>query len=144
MSMADDIRDLLERKKATTYALLKNWAGELESYAKQNAPWHDRTSHARQGLNAGVERDNDTFTLYLSHGVEYGRYLEEGTGKYGPKGEPIVIKPINKKALYWKGAPHPVKIVHNPGMKARAIIGPTFDANIKRIGDSLDELWSDK
>lgn len=137
MSMADDIRDLLERKKAATYALLENWAGELESYAKQNAPWHDRTSHARQGLNAGVERDNDTFTLYLSHGIEYGRYLEEGT-------PPHIIRPVNKKALYWKGAPHPVKVVHNPGMKARAIIGPTFDANIKRIGDSLDELWSDK
>ncbi|WKV08196.1 hypothetical protein Q2T46_11725 [Thermoanaerobacterium sp. CMT5567-10] len=144
MSMADDIRDLLERKKAATYALLENWAGTLEGYAKENASWTDRTGHARQGLNGGVDVDGNRFILYLSHSVKYGQYLEEGTGEYGPKGEPIVIKPINKKALYWEGAPHPVKIVHNPGMKARAIIGPTFDANIKRIGDSLDELWSDK
>jgi hypothetical protein len=34
--------------------------------------------------------------------VHYGPYLEYGTGKYGPKGQPYEIKPKTKKALAWK------------------------------------------
>jgi len=33
--------------------------------------------------------------------------------------DPYVIKPRNKKALFWPGAGHPVKIVHHPGLPAR-------------------------
>lgn len=142
--MADRVQEVIDRKVAGTYALLLDWAGQLEGYAKENAPWTDRTGHARQGIHGGVDSDGNKFILYLSHGVEYGRYLEEGTGKYGPKGKPFTIEPVDKKALYWEGAEHPVKKVTHPGMKPRSIIGPTFDANIKRIRDSLHELWSDK
>lgn len=39
----------------------------------------------------------------------YARAVEEGTGLYGPKGRKIV--PTVKKAMYWKGAAHPVRSV---------------------------------
>ena len=53
------------------------WAARLESYAKENAPWTDRTANARQSLHTWVEDlSQDTVRLYLSHGVNYGIYLE--------------------------------------------------------------------
>ena len=83
MALGDQTREFIERKKAGLYALLQNWAGQLESYAKLNAPWTDRTGHARQGLHAGVDIQDDQFVLYLSHGVEYGIWLElKNSGKY--------------------------------------------------------------
>ena len=143
MAFGDQTREYLERKKARFYALLLDWAGNLESYAKLNAPWKDRTGHARQGIHGGVDVDDAKFVLYLSHGVEYGRYLEEGTGKYGPKGKPFTIEPVNKKALYWEGAEHPVKKVTHPGMKPRSIIGPTVDAHLTRIRQTIIDYWRD-
>jgi len=143
MALGDQTREFIERKKAGLYTLLDDWAGQLENYAKTHAPWTDRTGHARQGLHAGVDVRGEQLVLYLSHGVEYGRYLEEGTGKYGPKGKPFMIKPVNKKALYWEGAEHPVKKVTHPGMKARAIIGPTVDTHLSRIRKTVIDYWSD-
>jgi len=42
---------------------------------------------------------------------------EEGTG-------PHVILPRNKKALFWKGADHPVRMVNHPGTKPRPYLMP--------------------
>lgn len=41
--------------------------------------------------------------------IEYALYVHEGTGIYGPKGQPYTIVPRSKKALafVWKGAPIP-------------------------------------
>ena len=47
----------------------------------------------------------------VSDGVNYGIHLEYET-------RPHKITPKVKKALYWKGAEHPVKSVMHPGTKA--------------------------
>lgn len=53
----------------------------IETAAKENAPWMDRTANARQSLHAYTERlSRDVVRLYLSHGVEYGVYLEIAHG----------------------------------------------------------------
>lgn len=80
MALGDKTREFLERKKAGLYALLQNWAGLLEEYAKTQAPWTDRTGHARQGLHGGVDVQGDQQVLYLSHGVDYGIWLELAHG----------------------------------------------------------------
>jgi len=80
MAIGDKTKEYLDRKKAGMYALLQDWAGQMESYSKIHAPWTDRTSHARQSLHGGVDIDKDTFILYLSHGVEYGKWLELAHG----------------------------------------------------------------
>lgn len=83
MALGDQTREYLERKKAGLYALLDNWGGQLEGYAKTHAPWMDRTGHARQSLHGGVESAGDELVLYLSHGVDYGIWLElKNSGKY--------------------------------------------------------------
>ena len=78
---------------------------KMESSAKANAPWTDRTANARQGLFyavdgggaseasgsqrlAGQESDTvsvakDVVALYLSHSMNYGVFLELcNAGKY--------------------------------------------------------------
>lgn len=136
MVFGDETREYLERKKAGLYALLLNWAGQLEGYAKQHASWTDRTGHARQSLQGGVDPWGDQYILYLSHGVEYGIFLEMGSG-------PREIRPKTKKALYWPGAKHPVKKVRHPGSKAYAIVGPTVDVHFPRIRQTLIDYWRD-
>lgn len=141
--MSFKVIDYLDRKKADMYALCDNWDNNLVNEAKINAPWKDITPHARQAIHGGVEVVNSDYTIYLSHGVEYGTYLEEGTGLYGPKKSLIEIRPKNKKALYWKGASHPVKKVMSKGMKPRPIIEPTLKANKERIRNTVIDYWSD-
>ena len=53
------------------------WSPVIETAAKQNAPWTDRTGNARQGLRGFVEDLSATsVAIYLTHSVEYGVYLE--------------------------------------------------------------------
>lgn len=57
--------------------------GTMEQYAKRNAPWTDRTNMARNSLNGGGLKAGDDLISYISHGVEYGKWLEViGAGKY--------------------------------------------------------------
>ena len=51
-------------------------AEEMEQYAKANAPWTDRTGDARERLHATVEETGPIGTIVLSHGVDYGIWLE--------------------------------------------------------------------
>ena len=47
--------------------------------------------------------------------AEYAQWVNDGT-------QPYTITPTTKKALYWEGADHPVKVVHHPGIKARHFV----------------------
>ena len=47
--------------------------------------------------------------------AEYAQWVNDGT-------DPYIITPTGKKALYWEGLDHPVKIVHHPGIKARHFV----------------------
>jgi hypothetical protein len=80
----------------TLHDIAAYFAPVLEGYAKQNAPWTDRTGNARQAL-AGYPGDEppsdpsgeeagqypheelaeEIVTLYLAHGMQYGIFLEK-------------------------------------------------------------------
>lgn len=136
MSAFDNIQEYIDRKKAGMHNICNNIAQDIENKAKINAPWTDRTGHARQGLLGESSNRGNIYTISLSHGVEYGGILEEGS-------QPHIIRPKNKKALYWRGASHPVKQVNHPGTKGKPIIGPTIEANIDNIKDTILDYWSD-
>lgn len=134
--------DALRRKKAMLVRYGTTMGKTMERYAKTNAPWTDRSSHARQSLHGGFEEKGRKMTIYLSHGVRYAKWLEEGTGLYGPHKQRYTIRPKNKKALFWPGAAHPVKSVNHPGMRPRAIIKPTFDKYLPKIKRDVRRLLS--
>lgn len=57
-------------------------ADEMTAYAKENAPWEDRTGDAREGLKAVPVQDaiNGTYSIFLGYSVDYGIYLETYNG----------------------------------------------------------------
>jgi hypothetical protein len=66
--------NLLARNRVRNY--FEDSAEELESYMKENAPWHDRTGNARRGLSADVSENINAIRIELSHSVDYGIFLE--------------------------------------------------------------------
>jgi hypothetical protein len=53
-----------------------NTATEALDYAKEQAPWEDRTGDAREGLDTDVRWEGETIVWELYHTVDYGLYLE--------------------------------------------------------------------
>lgn len=49
---------------------------EIETYARYNAPWADRSGMARSGLTASVDMEAGVVVLELAHTVDYGIWLE--------------------------------------------------------------------
>lgn len=67
----------------------------------------------------------------------YALAVHNGTGPY-------IIRPKTKKALWWPGLSHPVKMVRHPGIKANPFIERTVDkvdSPINKIfGNSIDKI----
>jgi hypothetical protein len=74
------IRRGLERyEKAVNDAIkgeLKSTAEEMQGYARENAPWQDRTGNARRGLTGSWGLNKYVYYVKLAHSVDYGVYLE--------------------------------------------------------------------
>jgi hypothetical protein len=59
------------------------FARQVEAYAKEHAPWDDRTGDARAGLTAKGEQRLVYYAITLYHTVSYGIWLEvRWDGKY--------------------------------------------------------------
>lgn len=56
------------------------------------------------------------YTWIVSTDDEIFFYQDEGT-------DPYTIRPKRKRALYWKGAAHPVRVVRHPGLKPQDFTG---------------------
>jgi hypothetical protein len=72
-----------ERVKRAVVAVGEFIAPKIQAYAQANAPWNDHTSNARQGLTGVAEVAEELVTVYLYHGMDYGKWLElKNGGKY--------------------------------------------------------------
>ena len=59
------------------------WAPRIEADARRSAPWTDRTGNARQTLYTKVIPALGEIVILLSHGMDYGIYLElKNAGRY--------------------------------------------------------------
>ena len=79
----------------------------LENYAKQNAPWTDRTGAARRGLFARHNRSSETsFSIIFGHGVDYGIFLElANSGRYAiivPTIEALFPRIVEELGKAWR------------------------------------------
>lgn len=70
LSAFDTKADAAIKMYAATSAL------KLQNDARRDAPWVDRTGHARQRLVGDVMDVPDGYELRLAHGVDYGVFLE--------------------------------------------------------------------
>lgn len=130
----DELQDRIARQKAATWAECETIAAYMERYAKDNAPWRDRTSHARQNIKGRSQCTGAQAIMTISHGVRYGRYLEQGT-------PPHIIRPRNKQALAWTGCRHPVRAVHHPGTQPHPIIQPAAEAGKEQLKAVIAVIW---
>lgn len=91
------VRNQITRAIALSVALVNR-------QAKQEAPV--KTGRLRSGIRSRIS----PFQGMVESTVNYGVFIHEGTAAH-------IIRPVKKKALYWKGASHPVKSVQHPGTK---------------------------
>jgi hypothetical protein len=70
LNLLDDKIDVAFRMFADTSAK------KLETSAKENRPWTDRTSSARNRLEGSAYKVSKGYELRLAHGVSYGIWLE--------------------------------------------------------------------
>jgi len=131
-----EVIEFIDRKKAGMSLLCNLIAKDFEAQAKSLAKWTDRTTNARQGLNGGMDGSNGNYTIYIAHGVDYGEILEEGS-------KPHDIRAKSGSGLYWKGAAHPMKVVHHPGTKGFHTIEDTLNENKDKTIERIAEYWSD-
>lgn len=71
-----NLGNIEQKTRAAIYATMEAHAKQMESYAKRNRPWTDRTTHARQRLKGYAEKHDTVLRVGIAHGVEYGKSLE--------------------------------------------------------------------
>lgn len=71
-----NLEQIEQRARAGIYATMEAHAKQMETYAKRNRPWTDRTTHARQRLRGYVEKKDNFVRVGIAHGVDYGKSLE--------------------------------------------------------------------
>ena len=114
------------------HKVLKKSAMAIEANAKENLSSNSsvQTGHLRRSI-ANFRRGM-TATVHTSN-VKYASMVECGTKAH-------IIKPKNKKALYWKGASRPVKQVNHPGSKAKPYLIPAFNQEKDQFLEKLKEV----
>ena len=88
-----------------------------------------KTGHLRRSI--AYKLTNTEGTVHTSN-VVYAAAVEKGS-------RPHTITAKNKKALYWKGASHPVKTVRHPGSKAKPYLIPALEAEKPKFLQNLKE-----
>lgn len=89
-----------ERVEAATFATMEMYAPKVQSDARTNAPWTDRTSNARNGLMAQANNRGTVHEIVLFHSVPYGPWLEvRNSGRFR-----IIVPTIEKMGPIVMGA----------------------------------------
>lgn len=123
-----DVGKLSDKTKGNVQKVLNNTGFKIETKAKGNVPVD--TGHLRRGITTKI---GDMEVIVHTSNIKYARGVEFGT-------RPHLIKPKNKKALYWKGAKHPVKSVNHPGSKAKPYLIPAFESEKDNLIKDLKEV----
>ena len=84
-------------------------------------------------LRGTINYKVDGTTLAVGSPMEYAEHHQFG------KPGPWIIRPKDKKALFWPGAPHPFGSVTHPGLKARPFLG--ISANDRSGIDRALKSW---
>lgn len=81
-------------------------------------------------LKTSIRASFSPLRASISPHVPYAIYVHEGT-------KPHIIRPRSKKALYWKGALHPVRSVNHPGTKANPFMQNGLNNAKEKVNDTF-------
>lgn|SRR3990167_1151960 len=98
----------------------------VESRAVSNAP--ARTAR----LRGSAYRDFQPLRGEVGFKAFYALYVHEGTKAH-------LILPSKKKALFWKGAAHPMRAVRHPGTKANPFLRKAIEQSEKNIDKFFEQ-----
>ena len=122
------LRELPDEIKNDVRKVVKNSAFNIERNAKSSASV--KTGHLKRSIS--TKMGDMEATIHTST-LKYAPMVEFGT-------RPHIIRAKNKKALYWKGASHPVKQVSHPGSKAKPYLIPAFEKEKDQFLEKLKEV----
>ena len=122
------LRELPDEIKDDVRKVVKNSAFNIERNAKSSV--NVKTGHLRRSIS--TKMGDMEATIHTSN-LKYAPMVEFGT-------KPHIIRAKNKKALYWKGASHPVKQVSHPGSKAKPYLIPAFEKEKDQFLEKLKEV----
>ena len=112
--------------------VVKNSAFNIQKEAMSNLTKNKSvdTGHLRRGITTDIR---GLEAIIHTSNIKYAPMVEFGT-------KPHIIRAKNKKALYWKGAKHPVKSVRHPGGKAKPYLIPAFEKEKDQFLEKLKEV----
>lgn len=88
-----------QRLAAVPESAVRKGSFALQAMFKQEVP--KKTSTLARSIYVRLERLATGFIGRVGTHLKYARYVEEGTGIYGPKHRPFVVRAKNAKALFW-------------------------------------------
>ncbi len=92
---------------------------------------HVRTGRLRRSINVAQMDEGSRVGASTGTNVDYGRIWElEGIRAHS-------IVPIEKRALFWKGARHPVRRVEIPAQAPRPFLSPVLEEMRARAHQEL-------
>ena len=128
---AVELIELSEKSRGNIQKAIKKSAFNIEANAKKNLASNKSvvTGHLRRSI--ATKMGDLEATIHTSN-VKYAIIVEKGS-------KPHIIRPKNKKALYWEGAKRPVKLVNHPGSKAKPFLIPAFESEKDKFIENLKE-----
>ena len=128
---AVELVELSEKSRDNVQKAIKKSAFNIEANAKKNLAANKSvvTGHLRRSV--ATQMGDLEATIHTSN-VKYAAIVEKGSKAH-------IIRPKNKKALYWKGAKRPVKLVNHPGSKAKPYLEPAFESEKDKFIENLKE-----
>ena len=126
------ILKLSQEAEENVKKVVKNSAFKIQKEAISNLTKNKSvaTGHLRRAVSTDIK--GLEATVHTSN-VKYAIMVEKGTKAH-------LIKPKNKKMLYWKGASHPVRIVRPPGSRAKPFLEPAFEKEKDQFLEKLKEV----
>ena len=111
---AVELIELSEKSRDNVQKAVKKSAFNIEAKAKNNLKANRSVVTRHLTRNVATQMGDLEATIHTSN-VKYAIIVEKGS-------KPHIIRPKNKKALYWEGAKRPVKLVNHPGSRAKPFL----------------------
>jgi phage gpG-like protein len=111
--VANQLRTLVKDNKQDA---MRRVVLQGESIMKRETPI--KTGALRRSITSRVERGGNRGVIGTN--LSYARPVNDGS-------KPHIIRPKKAKALFWRGARHPVRVVRHPGTRAAMFVEHTRD-----------------
>lgn len=121
-----ELRRLIQSPAGPVFRFLRQRAALVEADAKRRCP--KDTSRLASSIHTELLLIDGSPVARVGSSVKYARYVEEGTGIYGPRHRPIT--PKRASVLRWipKGASKPAFARSVRGMRPRPYLVPALAA----------------